>query len=151
MRKSKAPYNQATRDDRILIFTRVISIIVIPFLLLAFIILYIFPDQTDQRWAWEIQPPMTALFVGSGYLGGAYFFLNVISSHRWHRVAIGFPAIAVFTLSMLLLTLLHWELFDTHRPAFQLPNTLPCPSKWLFCITRFILFVQDPEHTVTTQ
>ena len=108
------------RDDRILPQTRLILILVVPFLLLAFWILYIYPDLSGERFAWAIKPHMTALFIGSGYLAGAYMFVFAIFGKRWHRVKAAFPPVTVFTVAMLLATLLHWDRFDiTHLP-FQL-------------------------------
>jgi len=54
------------QDDRILLQTRLVLIVVVPFLLLAFLILFIFPDLSGERFAWAIKPHMTALFIGSG-------------------------------------------------------------------------------------
>ena len=108
------------QDDRILLQTRLVLIVVIPFLLLAFLILYIFPDLSGERFAWAIKPHMTALFIGSGYLAGAYMFVFAIFGKRWHRVKAAFPPVTTFTIAMLLATFLHWDRFDiTHFP-FQL-------------------------------
>jgi len=102
----------ATRDDTILPLTRAIAAAVIPFLLAAFVILFLRPSETAQRFAWEIKSPLTSGLMGAGYLGGAYFFARVLQQRQWHRVAAGFPPVAVFVGAMLLATLLHWETFD---------------------------------------
>ena len=47
------------RDDRILPETRWLSAIIIPFLVVAFGILYLFPDHTQELFAWTIHPRMT--------------------------------------------------------------------------------------------
>ncbi len=99
-------------DNRVLLQTRWVAALVIPFLVLAFAILVFIPNQTGQRFAWEIKPPMTAAFMGTGYLGGAYFFARVVTARRWHRVATGFLAVTAFTWCTLLATLLHWDRFD---------------------------------------
>lgn len=106
------------KDDRIPLFTRIVSGLVTPFLLLAFQILYFAAQTSGERFAWEIQPAMMAAFMGAGYLTGAYFFLNVIFRKEWHRVRVVFPAIAFFTFSMLLATLLHWARFDIRHAPF---------------------------------
>ncbi|HBY95501.1 MAG TPA: hypothetical protein DEP84_16355 [Chloroflexi bacterium] len=108
------------RDDRIFLSTRLISAGVVPFLLLAFIILYFYPQLSGQRFAWQVQPTVMAVYIGAGYLGGAYLFLHTLFGRRWHHVAVGFPAIATFTVSMLLATVLHWSRFDIHHFPFQL-------------------------------
>jgi hypothetical protein len=132
-------------DDRILLQTRLVLIVVVPVLILAFLVLYVFPDQYGSRFAWEIQPQMTSLLIGSGYLGGAYMFVYAIFGKRWHRVSAAFPPVSSFTISMLLVTFLHWERFDIHHFPFQL---------WLilYIITPFLIpylwvknRITDPE------
>lgn len=101
-------------------FTRIVAAIIIPFLVAAFIILYFFPDQSGQRFAWEINPAMTAVWMGAGYLGGAYFFLRVLIGKKWHRVSAGFWGVTAFTWAMLLTTFLHWSRFDLGHLPFQI-------------------------------
>ena len=107
-------------DDRIYPVTRVVSALIIPFLLLAFLILYFFPEESGQRFAYRIRPPVMAAYIGAGYLGGAYLFAHVLFGKRWHRVAAGFPPVTVFTVSMLLVTILHWNRYSTDDLPFQL-------------------------------
>jgi hypothetical protein len=107
------------RNDRILPVTRIVLAIVVPFLLLAFLILYVFPDLSGERFAWEIKPHMTALLIGSGYLGGAYMFIFAIFGRQWHRVSGAFPPVISFTIFMLLSTFLHWDRFDLQHFPFQ--------------------------------
>ncbi len=116
---SKRSANRA-QDDRILPATRWVAALVIPILLLAFLILVFLPNDTGTRFAWPIKPPVTAAFMGTGYLGGAYFFTRVVTAKKWHRVASGFLAVTAFTWSMLLATVLHWERFSHGRLGFQL-------------------------------
>lgn len=115
--------NISIQDDRILLQTRLVLIVVVPFLLLAFLILYFFPDLSGERFAWAIKPHMTALFIGSGYLGGAYMFIFAIFGKRWHRIKAAFPPVTAFTVAMLLATVIHWDRFDLSHFPFQL---------WLF-------------------
>lgn len=110
----------AVQDDRIFPLTRWVAIAVIPFLLAAFVILAFFPERTGEFFAWPITPPMTALFMGAGYLGGAYFFARVATESHWHRVAIGFLPVTVFTIAMLASTLLHMDRFNLGTVPFYL-------------------------------
>ncbi len=103
------------QDDRIFPSTRVISAVVVPFLVLAFLILYLTPEQSGERFAWEIKPSMTAAFMGAGYLGGSWLFISTVFGRRWHRVAAGFLPVTTFTIFMLLATIVHWDRFDS-RP-----------------------------------
>lgn len=109
-----------TPDDRVLLSTRLVAAFVIIILALAVWVLYLYPDQTDQFFAWTIKPRMTPLAMGAGYAMGAYFFARVLTSSRWHRAALGFIPITVFTIFMLLATLLHWDRFHQGTPSFGL-------------------------------
>jgi hypothetical protein len=108
------------RDDRIFPITRIIAALVVPFLVLAWVILYFFPDMSGERFAWRIQPAMTAVYMGAGYIGGAWLFIQVILGRRWHAVAPGFLPVTTFTVAMLLATVLHWTRFDLHHLPFRL-------------------------------
>ena len=87
------------RDDRVLPETRWVAVLLIPFLLGGFALLYFWPDDTARLFAWTIRPRFTPLLMGSGYLMGAYFFAQVYRTPAWHRVGAGFPAIATFAMS----------------------------------------------------
>lgn len=106
------------RDDRILMLTRVLIVLVIPILAGAGLMLYLRPDATEQLWAWPMGPPMTALAVGGGYLAGAVLFVLALRRPTWHAVGIGFLAATPLTILLLLATLLHWELFSHEHPSF---------------------------------
>jgi hypothetical protein len=62
------------RDDRLLPETRRAALVVTAILIPALVILWGLPGRTDELWAWTIKPEMTAIFMGSGYGAGAYFF-----------------------------------------------------------------------------
>jgi hypothetical protein len=105
-------------DDRVLPETRGVAIFVIPFLLAAWIILYLLPERSKDLFAWPINPSMTARLMGSGYLAGAYFFWRAATIKTWHKVANGFLPVAIFAGLMGLSTLLHWERFSHGHFAF---------------------------------
>ena len=107
-------------DDRILPFTRVIALIVIPFLWLAFLILFFFPDTTGERFAWLIKPHLTSLYIGAGYFGGSWVFIYALFGKRWHRIQGGFLPITAFTWIMIIATLLHWDRFSHGQLGFTL-------------------------------
>ena len=60
-------------------------------LIIAAVILYLFPDKTAELFAWTIHPTMSALIMGAGYAAGAYYFIRVFLSPKWHRVGTSFP------------------------------------------------------------
>src|SRR3954451_13750094 len=106
------------RDDRVLPGTRALSAVLVPFLLVAFALLYFFPDATRHWFAWDVQPTITPLIMGAGYIAGAYFFVRVALARRWHRVHVGFLPVTAFTLFMAIGTFAHLERFATAHVAF---------------------------------
>lgn len=101
----------APHDDRVLPLTRAVAILVIPFLLVAFGLLYARSELATALFAWEIKPRLTAMLLGSAYLGGVVFFASLLAARRWHRVALGVPAVATFASLLLVTTVLHRDLF----------------------------------------
>jgi hypothetical protein len=106
------------RDDRILPLTRWLAWLIVPVLALGFVLLYLWPDNTEEMFAWTIRPRMTPLLMGAGYLGGAYFFLRSALASKWHHIAVGFLPVATFSSLMTVATLLHWPNFNHTHPAF---------------------------------
>jgi hypothetical protein len=92
--------------------TRWICLFVAVILVAAVALLWIPPGRTADLWAWTIKPDMTPLFMGSAYGAGVYFFARGFGTTRWHRIAAGFPGIAVFAALMLAATVIHWDRFN---------------------------------------
>ena len=106
------------RDDRVLPTTRWLSVLITPFLLVAFVLLYGFPGDTARLWAWTIRPSMTAMVLASAYLGGAWFFVRVLREPRWAAVGNGLLAVTAFATLLAFATVLHWDRFNHGHPAF---------------------------------
>lgn len=92
--------------------TRVAAVVVVVVLVPALIILWGLPTRTDELWAWTIKAPLTPIFMGAGYGAGAYFFVRVYRTQRWHEVSAGVLSAAFFALLMLITTLLHYDKFN---------------------------------------
>src|SRR5687767_16020198 len=97
------------RDDAVTPAMRVTAVVVIAVLVPALIILWGLPTRTDELWAWTIAAPLTPIPTGAGYGAGAYFFLRVFRTPRWHEVYAGVISAAVFALLMLITTILHYD------------------------------------------
>ena len=106
--------------DRVLPGTKVLSVVIIPFLLVAFVLLFFWPaaDDTARLFAWRIVPGFTSMVLGSVYLGGAYFFLRAVQATEWHRVGGGFLPVGLFASLMGIATILHWDRFIHTNVAF---------------------------------
>ncbi len=114
---SSAP---VARDDRILSYPRGLAWFIAPFLMVAFVILYPFPDQTHRLFAWTIKPTMTPMVLASAYLGGFYFFIRVPRERRWAAAKTGFLSVALFASLLGVATILHWDKFNHNHVAFWL-------------------------------
>ncbi len=108
------------RNDRIEPLTRAVSYAIAPFLIVAFAVLYPWPTDTGRLFAWHIVPTMTAMVLGSAYLGGAYFFVRAARSSAWHTVKAGFLPVATFASLMGIATIIHWNKFLHTHVAFWL-------------------------------
>jgi hypothetical protein len=110
----------SVRDDRVLPVTRWLSIAIIPFLVVAFAVLYPFPHDSGRLFAWPVRPTLTPMILASVYLGGAYFFLRAAMAEQWHTVKGGFVPVGTFATLMGVATILHWGKFTHSHVAFWL-------------------------------
>jgi hypothetical protein len=138
------------RGDRVLPVTRWVALLIIPFLAAAFVILYLFPQQTARLFAWGIEPTMSAMMLAAAYAGGIYYFVAVLRARRWHHIKVGLPPVLTFSSLLGLATLLHWDRFTHNHISF---------FAWagLYFTTPFIILavwlrnrVEDPRQPETT-
>lgn len=113
---SKQP--QETGRDQVLFVTRVFAALVVPVLVTAFVMLYLFPNDSGRLFAWPVNPTISAMLLGATYLGGAYFFTRVIFIRQWHTVQLGFLPVSTFAGILGIATLLHWDRFTQGHIAF---------------------------------
>jgi hypothetical protein len=81
---------------------------------LGTVALFVRASTTERTFAWTIQPPLTAAFLGAGY--GAGFVLVVLSmrAHTWVDVRLPLLTIFVFVALTLVATLLHVDKLHFH-------------------------------------
>ncbi|MCX6060609.1 MAG: hypothetical protein NTW69_21025 [Chloroflexi bacterium] len=106
------------KGNQILPETRWVAALVIPFLVVAFVILFIFPQETERLFSWKIQPSMSAMMLGAAYAGGIYFFTGVLRSKQWHKIKVGFLPVAAFASLLGIATILHWDRFNHGHISF---------------------------------
>jgi hypothetical protein len=107
-------------DDRVLPLTRWVAWFIVPFLVVAFAVLWPVPTDTDTLFAWRITPTLTPMILGAAYLGGAYFFVRAARATRWHTVKGGFLPVTTFATLLGIATVLHWDKFHHRHVAFWL-------------------------------
>jgi hypothetical protein len=105
-------------NDEVSPVTRAVAVVITPFLLAGFGLLYLFPQGTAALFAWPVKPQVMAMLLGSAYLGGAYFFTRSAVATEWHRIRAGFLPVALFATLMAIATVLHWSRFNHANPTF---------------------------------
>lgn len=119
--------------------TRWVALAIVPFLVVAVVVLFAAPERSGELFAWPIAPPLSAFLLASAYLGGIAYFLAVWSTGSWHRVRHGMPAVAVFATALLVATLLHLDRFSSNLPFavwLVLYATTPVAMVWLLVLQR---------------
>jgi hypothetical protein len=120
MERSLPAVTTSQGSDRVLPATRVVSAAIVPFLVIAFAVLFPVPSDTGRLFAWEIKAPMTAMVLGAVYLGGAYFFVRALCAKSWQAVRGGFLPIALFATLLGITTIERWDQFNRRQLAFWL-------------------------------
>ncbi len=80
--------------------------------------LYYGSEQTDVYFAWTINPPLTAAFLGAGYWSVFLPSVLALRERTWVRVRGTIPTAIIATALLLVATLLHLDRFHTNSPVF---------------------------------
>jgi hypothetical protein len=92
-------------------FTRIVLALDLVFSLVAGCVLYLLATRTDRYFAWTIKLPVTATFLGAGYLGAVVTLVLSSRATDWRRVR-ALPVMGItLTGATLLVTLWHLEQF----------------------------------------
>ena len=78
---------------------------------LAGLQLFVFPERTDEFFAWTIDVPLTAAFLGAGYWASVALEWLAARERLWSNARIAGPSVFVFTLLTLIATIVHLDLF----------------------------------------
>ena len=84
---------------------------------LGVLALYVFPARTAEVFAWTIEPPLTAAFLGAGYAAGCTLVLLSLRDPVWAHNRVPALTILVFSVLTLAATLLHLDRFH-FQPEF---------------------------------
>jgi hypothetical protein len=85
--------------------------------LAAGIPLFLLSARTETGFAWTIDPPLTAAFLGAGYWGS--FVLELLASRErvWANARVAVAPVLTFTVLTLVATLLHLDRFHFHSSS----------------------------------
>jgi hypothetical protein len=78
---------------------------------LAGISLYLFPLSTADWFAWTVNPPMSAAFLGGSYFAAAGIEWMAATRRFWADARIAVPGVFLFTVLTLIVTLVHLDKF----------------------------------------
>ena len=87
---------------------------------LAGLVLFVFPLRTAEWFAWTVNPPMTAVFLGAAYWSSAGLEVTGARSAGWESARLAVWPVFVFTTLTLGVTLLHLDRFHLSPDAAPL-------------------------------
>jgi len=96
---------------------------------LAGLVLFVFTLQTDEFFAWTVNPPMTAVFLGAAYWSAAGLEVTGARSASWDSARLAVWPVFVFTTLTLGVTLLHLDRF--HLSPDAAPTARIATWAWL--------------------
>jgi uncharacterized integral membrane protein len=100
---------------------------------LAVLALFVRPETTDRFFAWTIQPPLTAAFLGAAYAGGCALVVLSVRVTAWAHTRASIGTILVFTVLTLVATLASLDRFH-----FGVPAAFPRSAAW-FWLTVYVV------------
>lgn len=80
--------------------------------------LYLLSERTDTYFSWTINPPLTAAFLGAGYLASFVTEFLAARERIWARARIAVPGVLAFTILTSLATFIHLDKFHFDSPVF---------------------------------
>jgi uncharacterized membrane protein YsdA (DUF1294 family) len=91
--------------------TKVLLAVFVALTALATIVLYLRSADTADWFAWTINPPLTAAFLGGGYGAGFVMVVLALRTHAWAHARVPVVTVLLFTALTLVATLLHRDRF----------------------------------------
>lgn len=85
-------------------------------LVLAGVSTFVLAERTEDYFAWTIQPPLTAAFMGGSYWATIALVVLAARAPDWAHARIAVPATLGFAALILLATFLHFDRFHQQRP-----------------------------------
>lgn len=97
--------------------------------LLAGIQLFVFSERTARFFAWTIDPPLTAAFLGASYWASVAFEWSAARARAWAGARIAVPTVFVFTTLTFVVTIVHLDRF--HLGAEHEAGTRAVTWAWI--------------------
>lgn len=97
--------------------------------LLAGVPLFVVPERTAEWFAWTVEPPVTAAFLGAAYWASATVELTSARARSWADARVAVPGVLAFTALTFVVTLVHLDRF--HLAADLAPGTRAVAWAWV--------------------
>lgn len=78
----------------------------------------LFPAQTGDTAAWNLKPEVMAAVLGAFYLSAGSVSVTSLLARRWEMVRVIVLPLIVFTLFETIVTVIHWDRFNSNTFAF---------------------------------
>lgn len=78
----------------------------------------LFPENTRDNFAWNIQPVVMASVLGAYYISSALLFALPLFARRWEMIRVVILPAAIFTAAEFITTLLHFNKFSVGTASF---------------------------------
>lgn len=101
--------------------------------LLAGVQLFVAPERTGEWFAWTIDPPLTAAFLGAAYWASATVEWTSARAPSWAHARVAVPSVFTFTTLTLAVTVLHLDAF--HLSADLAMTTRAVTWAWIAIYT----------------
>ena len=96
--------------------------------------LYVVPHLTEDYFSWTVQPPLSAAFLGGAYLSAAVTEFGAARRRIWAGARVAVPAVFVFTLLTLLVTLGNLDRFH-----FDAPRLVQRAGTWIWLLVYVVV------------
>ncbi len=95
----------------------------------AVVSLVVLAGDTERTFAWTIEPPVTAAFLGSGYAAGLVLSALSLRSDDWWAVRVPFATVLAFTWLTAVATFVHLDRMHVVAPG---AGSVARPAAWLW-------------------
>ncbi|MCU1432615.1 MAG: conserved rane protein of unknown function [Actinotalea sp.] len=102
----------------------------------AVVSLLVLADRTAAFFAWTIEPPATAAFLGAGYGAGLLLTLLALRTRDWAVIRVPFLTVTVFTWLTAVATLLHRDRLHDVSPG---DGPVAEPAAWLWMVVYVVV------------
>lgn len=96
--------------------------------------LFALTEHTDRYFAWTIGAPITASFIGAGYLTGTVFTIMSFRERTWAHARLAIPVVLVVSVFTTIGIFLHLDAFHFDAPSF-----ITRAGTWVFVVGYIVL------------